>query len=410
MERIAGSAQDATPAVHREPLFASAAKVDITPPVGMPLQGYGARMGEPSRGIRDPLHARVLVLRTHTSRLVIVSCDLMGVTGNLYEAILARVRRSQPLDRREFILLATHTHSGAGGLSDRFVMQFVGGRFRPKLFRDTTDRIAAAILDALQRTQPAMLSFARGDVEGVNRNRAKRDAPVDRELATLRVTTDGSEPLAWLVNFAAHPTVFGANWEFTADYPGHLAGKLEEDGSVALFANGDAGNLNIQGQGVKDRAKKAERAGHKLAARSIELVDGAPFLGEVRFTARQVPVEFPPVRVRVGKNPHCALPACWGNTLFPRRATFHVARIEDQLLLAVPFELSTEVGLALKESASKLGCELFILGYANDYLGYVLPERFYETDEYEARTSFYGPKLDSYLLDVSTQMMESLAR
>ena len=43
------------------------------------------------------------------------------------------------------MIFATHTHSGVGGLSDRFVMQLVGGRFRPKLFAETTDKIAAVI-------------------------------------------------------------------------------------------------------------------------------------------------------------------------------------------------------------------------------------------------------------------------
>ena len=36
--------------------------------------------------------------------------------------------------------------------------------------------------------------------------------------------------------------------------------------------------------------------------------------------------------------------------------------------------------------------------------------KFYASDEYEARTSFYGPKLDSYLLEVSSKLMESMTR
>src|ERR1043166_3603137 len=82
-------------------LFAGTARVDITPPIGTPLQGFGARRGEPSTGVHDPLYARVLVLKNARSQLVIVSCDLMGVTRNLYDAIFDKVRRTIPLDRRE---------------------------------------------------------------------------------------------------------------------------------------------------------------------------------------------------------------------------------------------------------------------------------------------------------------------
>src|SRR5262249_42702305 len=43
-------------------LQAGAARVDITPPTGFPMWGYGARHDQPSVGVLDPLRARALVL------------------------------------------------------------------------------------------------------------------------------------------------------------------------------------------------------------------------------------------------------------------------------------------------------------------------------------------------------------
>lgn len=387
-------------------LLAGVARVDITPPVGMPLQGYASRRGGESKGVHDPLYARALVLKNSDAQLVLVSCDLMGVTAELYDAILAKANKRLPLARREFILFATHTHSGAGGLSNRFAMQIIGGRFRPKLFAEVTDRIADAIIEAVSQARPARIAFGRGEVEGVNRNRAKREAPVDREVSAVRVTATDGKPLAWLVNFAAHPTVFGANWEFTADYPGYVARELEKDGAVALFANGAAGNLNIGKQNDPSREARAERAGKAIAAKASETMDGKSSGEKVLLCSRLVDAELPPVRIRMGKNPDCALPGWWGSTLLPRRAPIHVVRIGEVLFLAYPFELSSEIGLELKQTAARLGHELFLIGYANDYLGYVLPERHYPTGAYEARTSFYGPKLDGYLEEIFVKMME----
>jgi neutral ceramidase len=386
------------------PLLAGAAKVEITPPVGMPLQGFGSRRGEPSKGVHDPLHARVLVLKNEAAQLVIVSCDLMGVTRNLTDAVFAKASRRMPLRKREFLLLATHTHSGAGGLSDRFALQFVGGRFRPQLFAATTDKIAAAIVEAANSAQPARVEFAKGEVEGINKNRSKCGGPVDRELKVMRVAAADGKPLAWLVNFAAHPTVFGANWEFSADFPGYLCRELEADGSVALFANGNAGDLNIQSQNDASKEAKAERVGKALAGEARRLVAEAG-KDTASLALRRADILLPPVRIRLDGH---AFPSWIGNCIFPREVPMQLARVDRTLFVAVPVELNAEVGLGWKQAAAQAGYDLFILGYANDYIGYVVPERTYPTSCYEARTSFYGSKLDSYLTEAFVRMLERL--
>jgi hypothetical protein len=387
-------------------LTAGAARVEITPPVGMPLQGYGARRGEPSTGVHDPLYARVLVVKNSQRQLVLVSCDLMGVTENFTMAILKKAKRQMPLRRRDLIVFATHTHSGAGGLSDRFALQFVGGRFRPRLFEETTDKIAAAIVRAAQHAQPVRVAFARGETENLNKNRAERDRPVDRELGVMRVSGSDGKAVAWFVNFAAHPTVLGMNWEFSADYPGCIARQLERDGAVALFANGAAGDLNIQGQRNLSREAKAERVGTTLAHAAIGLISGASSEELAILDVRRVEVELPPVRIRAGR---CTIPSWIGDCVFPRHAPVQLARVGRALLLAVPLEVNAEVGLAWKREAAKRGYELFLIGYANDYIGYIVPEKTYRTDDYEARTSFYGAQFDSYLTEVVVRMMEMMA-
>ncbi|MEM6704720.1 MAG: hypothetical protein AAF690_18515, partial [Acidobacteriota bacterium] len=44
-----------------QPLRAGAARVEITPPLGGAMYGYGARQGV-SAGVHDPLYARAVVL------------------------------------------------------------------------------------------------------------------------------------------------------------------------------------------------------------------------------------------------------------------------------------------------------------------------------------------------------------
>jgi hypothetical protein len=244
----------------------------------------------------------------------------------------------------------------------------------------------------------------------LNKNRAWTNAPVDRELKVLYVTDADARPLAWLVNYAAHPTIFGVNREFSADFPGYLAGELERGGGVCLFANGAAGDLDIAKQADASKQARAERAGKALAAKTFEMARAQPAKNQASITRLRAEVQLPPVRIRLGDKPGWALPAWLGNCLFPRRATLELVRIDRELLLTAPVEFCAGIGLQLKQAASQLGYDLFIIGYANDYLGYVVPENYYSSDAYEARTSFYGPRLDSYLSEIILKMMGQLGR
>jgi hypothetical protein len=49
-----------------------------------------------------------------------------------------------------------------------------------------------------------------------------------------------------------------------------------------------------------------------------------------------------------------------------------------------------------------------IVGFTNDYVGYVIPSEYYETPHYEARMSFNGPHMDRYLTAVVERALNRL--
>ena len=63
-----------------EALRAGTARVTITPPVGLHLQGYNR--GRPAEGIRDDLYARALVLERGATRFALVCADIIGLEQN----------------------------------------------------------------------------------------------------------------------------------------------------------------------------------------------------------------------------------------------------------------------------------------------------------------------------------------
>ena len=55
---------------------AASVEIDITPPIGVKMAGYGART-EVSQGIHDPLKAQVLQIKIGETSALIVTMDLL---------------------------------------------------------------------------------------------------------------------------------------------------------------------------------------------------------------------------------------------------------------------------------------------------------------------------------------------
>jgi len=95
------------------PLMAGVARVDITPPPGLPMYGYFLRIkdNQPSTGTLDPLYARVLVLAVGQERLALVTLDLGRTFG---KGLLDQLQ--QEASKRDgisyLVVTASHTHAG----------------------------------------------------------------------------------------------------------------------------------------------------------------------------------------------------------------------------------------------------------------------------------------------------------
>ena len=91
---------------------AGVATVDITPAPGLWMAGFAART-EAARGTAMPLHAKALALEDRRGRrAVLVTLDLLGVTGGMAATIAAEAERRYKLPRAALMLNASHTHCG----------------------------------------------------------------------------------------------------------------------------------------------------------------------------------------------------------------------------------------------------------------------------------------------------------
>jgi len=178
-------------------LKAGAAKVEITPPTGYAMWGYGSRHDQPSEGVLDALHARALVLAAGSEKIAIVSLDLgRPPTRQSTAAIRARIKGA---GIEHVFLVASHTHHGPVLELDDWPDA------KQSYVRQLEQKLADLILEADKALKPARLGVASKEVP-LNRNRhSKRDdKPVDRELLVLRLEAADGKARALKVPDSMH--------------------------------------------------------------------------------------------------------------------------------------------------------------------------------------------------------------
>ena len=237
-------------------LMAGTAQVDITPANPMPMYGYADRKCGESNGIRDPLHAKALVLDYAGSRMAIVTLDLGTIVSERLKDEVAEKLKIPVL-----LLAASHTHSAPAFLpfGSAPVSDTAGAAYKAALEKNIFD----AVDQASKSMFPAKLAVARGSIQlGYNRLKLQPDGrarvmyrnperipygPVDPEFVLLRVDDVSGRTRALLVHYAAHAVVLGqSNCKFSGDYPGvmqaYVEGEIPE--TQVMFVQGGAGDIN----------------------------------------------------------------------------------------------------------------------------------------------------------------------
>jgi hypothetical protein len=240
-------------------LKAAAAKVEITPPAGVPMYGFLDRIKDNklSTGTLDPLFARVLVLEVGEKRLALVTLDL-GRTFN--ETELAQLRREvkSAAGVSYLVVTASHTHSGPNLLDAH------PGDRPPEWEVSALRKIVGKVSEAAVHLAEARIGTGRGEVYvGYNRRKVLSDGsvtmlwtnptkqptfPVDPTVLVLRIDDAQGKPIALLVNYACHPVVLGSdNLQYSADFVGTMAGRVEaafDHGPLCFYLQGGDGDIN----------------------------------------------------------------------------------------------------------------------------------------------------------------------
>lgn len=371
---------------------AGVAQTDITPPLGTLMWGYFDRLTG-ATGILDPLVARVLVLEAGSTRLAYVDLDFGRTFG---PAALATLRRAAKQDSGidDLIVQATHTHTGPVLMDE-----YPSGP--PAWETDDLNRIERAIHEATEKAVPVRMGVGYGSAYiGYNRRHVNPDGtvsmlwsnstqaptyPVDPLVAVLRIDRMNGEPLAILVNYAAHPVTFGSDaLRYSADFPGVMCKVVEHafgDKPLAFFVQGAAGDINVFDAGTPinlDVIARRDWAGDTLGKAAVS-------------TAQQIQTTADPNPEIAFDDEPVALKLRWDPEKFkqetlrelgPKAFQIFAPSIKENMTLPVttalidheiavvgmPGEPFVDFQTDLRAKCPVKDC--FFLGYTNGYYGY----------------------------------------
>ena len=430
------------------PYEAGAAAVDVTPPVGVPLAGYGggARRErfpdlnpfdyhtflKPSTGVHDPIMAKALVLGNGHDRFCLVTIDAVATDADVVKDSVAKAAAqgfSVPLEK--VLMCASHSHSGPGALSRRTFWQLTAADLRVQRVVDGfTDGIARAMVEAERALGPAHVGLASTQLTNATSNRRASDSPdldpddIDPELVAVRIDRPDGTAVATVWNFAIHGTHFGTDDHlFSADIMGSASIKAEAMGAgVAMFVNGAEGDIrptggyDATGQLIADAIMAARAAAVTEPQGVVKSVHEVVDLGQPH-------IDWSPTRnglssaianagwvqalsaLGVGLHLRVNLPSGW----VEREFRFQGVRIGRGVFASLPGEPIHTLGLELKRDGRAMGYDLVIpAALANGHGAYFTTATEFQYGGYEGLASFFGPNNGQLLLDPARRVMQAL--
>ena len=251
----------AAAALHAE-FKAGFARMDATPPLGVPITGYfHKRIAD---GVLDPLCVECVALSDSTNSALVYCVDNLHLSNPFFEVAFPAITAATGIPRDRIYVHSTHIHTGPADWpretfndAEKRITQVYADMLVTRLA--DTGRAALADLApaniAVARTTCPNISFIRryrmkdGSVRtNPGRNNPNVAAPLGKPDETVQVVrfrrTDA--PDIAIVNFGTHPDTISGT-KYSADWPGVVRKTFENGiggGVKCLFLNGAQGDVN----------------------------------------------------------------------------------------------------------------------------------------------------------------------
>ncbi len=395
---------------------AGSSHIDITPKLGHNLAGWiDVR---PASRQATPILARAVALATDHTCVLIINCDIVGFGMDLHQRMLDAVSQRCNVDRTHVFILPTHNHYGPS-VSGNYAGDARLTTQELEYTESLIENLAVVARAALDNLRPARLSISYGEETIYSQNdrfwrkdgtinwvgdRAthfERDSGLkDPQVIVLRIVDMQDTTIATLFNFACHANCAEPDG-FTAiswDYPGYSAQAIEQAlGGEALFLVGTCGNIHPMREG------EAKEMGEHIAKTVIESIGTSTIVDpgtmvvahqELKLPARDFS-SFDPrqielicsqiadaeTRAKVQSIFMGVLESLRGKELVDHVRQIHVVTLGELVIVFVPGELFSELGLEIKKRSPYK--HTLVVELLSESVGYVPTRKAYEEGGYQ---------------------------
>lgn len=455
----------------------------VTGPVGASMAGYGGRtvtndtawnmLLNGASGFYGLGAVKAIVLEVEGERLALVKLPTMSSEHSLTEGTIQKLKDEHGIDLTgRLITGATHSHHNVARywrLPDQ--LGFVGCDAPDEEIIDRmTSAIAAVVARAVEDLDAAQWGVAwqdDWDPEGqVYRDRRGENDPTygkDPRLTLLAVRRPGGAPMAAVMNFGMHGTVFDSpNELFTEDAAGGVEMKFEEAFFVAkgapifgLFMQSGGGDASPAGDQLgHPEPARIERIGHAAAPKVLALYDQIEWRDELTLGVRSRRIdltykgigyeEYPeftgaggtpytwggwqckgqegdvddnnPATSMEGHPKNCmpvgTLIESFGGTIphgEVHQTYLTVASLDDFFLVTLPGEPTASVIQHARAELAEREVRGMVVGYSQDHLLYLTQPDDWLQGGYETEMSLWGPLFAQYLIGRQMEFVDALA-
>ena len=287
------------------------ARVDVTPPLGIPMPGYFQK--RLATHVVEPLAAECLAVSYADTTGFVFSVDNLHLSETVITRANAGILARTGVPAARQFIHSTHTHTG-GDTRVRKSHTPEEARLVEFYAELVASRLIEAAVTAASDLAPSTLAIGKTECRGISfiRRFRMKDGSVktnpgftdpnvvgplgepDESLQLIRFRRTGAPDLA-LVNFGTHPDTVGGTG-ISADWPAYVRSTFENGvggGVKCLCLNGAQGDVNHHDRhATPGRAKMPRRLIHLYMGRTIagaamhvwdacEIVPAGPISGAV---------------------------------------------------------------------------------------------------------------------------------
>ncbi len=366
-------------------------KRNITPNEPCFMGGYERK--EKSKGVLDDINMISCAMKFNDELLIFCSIDTICIEKTFRDELAKYCANTYGMKEEQFNLACIHTHSGPA----IFSLPTCNEPSEEELKKEVFEYFKEDIQTCMNYLKEVRVTYSSVNIEGCYGNRNIKEGTQDKEVILLTFYQEET-PVAMFVNMACHPTILnGANFLLSSDLLGNVREQLSKHYNIpVILFNGACGDVstrfyreNQTSNVVEETAKKVvvQILNHQEEPMELSYIQNDIHAFKTTFDIEhdewtnseikriKQDLETDSTKYQFEKNFLHRLEVKKEMKTIECDLLSHIYLFNKMIIVTIPGELVSKVGLALKERYKDY--HVLILTYCNNYVSYLVDEEDY---------------------------------